>query len=105
MHKFILVFFDDILVYNKFVDEHVGHLEVVFEILYTNQLAVKLKGRSTIFGSYNLGRRCDVGPRKDGCNGMMALTNISQWVKKFSRSYRLLQEVNSRICKACNSIN
>lgn len=27
MRKFILVFFDDILVYNKGLDEHVAHLK------------------------------------------------------------------------------
>lgn len=33
--------FDDILVYNPSVDEHIVHLETIFEVLKENQLVVK----------------------------------------------------------------
>ena len=39
--KFILVFFDDILVYSKTWDEHLSHLRIVFTILSTNHLFAK----------------------------------------------------------------
>nr|XP_027086609.1 uncharacterized protein K02A2.6-like [Coffea arabica] len=42
LRKFVLIFFDDILVYSKDLDQHVKHLEVVLEVLRENQLYAKL---------------------------------------------------------------
>ena len=41
MKKFVLVFFDDILVYSPTLEKHWEHLEKVFGILEANQLVVK----------------------------------------------------------------
>lgn len=41
LRKFVLVFFDDILVYSKSVEEHAGHLKVVLEVLRQHQLYAK----------------------------------------------------------------
>lgn len=43
LQKFILVFFDDILVYSHSEEEHLHHVQIVFEILRTNGLFVKRK--------------------------------------------------------------
>ena len=32
LHKFVIVFFDDILVYSSSVIDHIGHLELVFDM-------------------------------------------------------------------------
>ena len=42
LRKFILVFFDDILVYSPTIEEHLMHLRTTFEILKSHQLYVKL---------------------------------------------------------------
>jgi hypothetical protein len=42
LRKFVLVFFDDILVYSKTMDEHVGQLRQVLAILRANSLTAKL---------------------------------------------------------------
>ena len=41
LHKFVLVFFDDILVYNVSWQEHLQHLQIVLDILRSHQLYVK----------------------------------------------------------------
>lgn len=41
LRQFVLVFFDDILVYSKSLQEYVKHLHVMFDLLKANQLFVK----------------------------------------------------------------
>lgn len=43
LRKFVLVFFDDILVYSQSLEEHLEHVRLVFEILRTHRLFVKHK--------------------------------------------------------------
>lgn len=40
--KFILVFFDDILVFSKTKEEHIEHLKITLQILKDNNLSVKM---------------------------------------------------------------
>jgi len=42
LRKFVLVFFDDILVYNRNMEEHLRHLEQVFSLMKQNELYAKL---------------------------------------------------------------
>jgi hypothetical protein len=41
LRRFMLVFFDDILIYNKSLEEHVIHLSKVLQLLRDNQLTAK----------------------------------------------------------------
>lgn len=41
LKKFILVFFDGILIYNKSLKEHLHHLELAFEMMLQHQLLAK----------------------------------------------------------------
>jgi hypothetical protein len=42
LRKYVLVFFDDILVYNQNLKEHLEHLKVVLKVLQDNQLFAKM---------------------------------------------------------------
>jgi hypothetical protein len=41
LHRFVLIFFDDILVYNTDLSTHIMHLRLVLEVLHSNQLYAK----------------------------------------------------------------
>ncbi|KAA3488005.1 DNA/RNA polymerases superfamily protein [Gossypium australe] len=50
LDKFIIVFIDDILIYSRHENEHVGHLRKVLQILRDKQLYAKFSKKSWIFG-------------------------------------------------------
>lgn len=39
---FVLLFFDDILIYSHNLDDHLGHVRIILSILQTHQLYAKL---------------------------------------------------------------
>ncbi|MCI11098.1 enzymatic polyprotein, partial [Trifolium medium] len=41
LRHFVIVFFDDILVYSPTLDEHIQHLDLVFQCLLTHELCLK----------------------------------------------------------------
>lgn len=52
LRKCILVFFDDILIYNNSMTNHYKHLKLVFELLKSHQLLAKK--RKYVFGSHQV---------------------------------------------------
>lgn len=42
LRKFVLVFFDDILIYNRTLEEHIHHIHQVFQWLHADQRKLKL---------------------------------------------------------------
>lgn len=53
LRKFVLIFFDDILVYSSSIESHTQHLQSVFQTLRKNKLLAKLSKCS--FGKHTMG--------------------------------------------------
>ncbi|KAA0063300.1 Ty3/gypsy retrotransposon protein [Cucumis melo var. makuwa] len=70
LRRFVLVFFDDILVYSKGMEEHRQHLEVVLEILRESELYANFdkchfaKTRISYLGHYISMKGIEVDPEK-----------------------------------------
>ena len=41
LRRFIIVFFDDVLVYSKTMADHLGHLETAFKLLLSGKFSLK----------------------------------------------------------------
>ena len=52
LRKFILVFFDDILVYSANIEDHVQHLKIALDLLRTNNFFANSK--KCVFGQQQL---------------------------------------------------
>jgi len=54
LHKFVIVFIDDILIYSKTHEEHEEHLRIVLDILRDEELYVKLSKCEVLLKEVNL---------------------------------------------------
>lgn len=54
LRKCVLVFMDDILVYSKSLDEHLLHLQLVFQILQENNFLLKKSKCDLLSSPWNI---------------------------------------------------
>lgn len=87
LRKFVLVFFDDILVYSPSLEEHIRHLEKVLQLMRKNTLFSKLSkcsfGMSKVkyLSHYKSGSDVEIDPKK--------IKVIDQWPQpKFQKDVR-----------------
>ncbi|KAA0037057.1 Ty3/gypsy retrotransposon protein [Cucumis melo var. makuwa] len=77
LRRFVLVFFDDILVYSQGIDEHIQHLEVVLGLLKEKELYVNLekcsfaKARISYLGHFISEQGIEADPEK--------IRAVSEW--------------------------
>ncbi|XP_039127074.1 uncharacterized mitochondrial protein AtMg00860-like [Dioscorea cayenensis subsp. rotundata] len=77
MRKFILVFFDDILVYSSNWEDHLRHLQTVFETFRRHRLAAKLNKCAFAYPTIsNLGHRISGAGVKVDPDKILA---VQQW--------------------------
>ncbi|KAL0558943.1 hypothetical protein IC582_003531 [Cucumis melo] len=77
LRKFVLVFFDDILIYNRGMEEHVYHLELVLEVFREHRLYANKKKCNFVYqkikylGHIVSGNGVEVDPEK--------IRSVKQW--------------------------
>ncbi|KAA0031986.1 Transposon Ty3-I Gag-Pol polyprotein [Cucumis melo var. makuwa] len=77
LRRFVLVFFDDILIYSRSLEEHLQHLELVLEVLRENELYANMnkcefaKTKVEYLGHIISGKGVEVDPEK--------IRSIKEW--------------------------
>lgn len=102
LRKFVLVFFDDILVFSSSLFAHLIHLRTVLDALLSHQLFAKKSkcvfGCSEVeyLGHIILGKGVQADPKKISAMHS-GLSYLCQGLKRLLRSHRVLQEIHQRV--------
>ncbi|KAA0055925.1 Ty3/gypsy retrotransposon protein [Cucumis melo var. makuwa] len=116
LRRFVLVFFDDILVYSKGMEEHVQHLEVVLGILRESELYANFdkchfaKPRISYLGHYISVKGIEVDPEKiravkewptpSNLREMRGFLGLTGYYRRFVQNYGSIAAPLTRLLKA-----
>ena len=111
LRRFFLVFFDDILVFSKYLTEHVTHLRVVLTMLLDNHLYAKKT--KCVFGCAEVeylghlisghGVRTDL--KKTEASREMANSYFNEGLERLLGIDRILQKIYQRVWPYSNSLD
>ncbi|KAA0057268.1 Ty3/gypsy retrotransposon protein [Cucumis melo var. makuwa] len=116
LRRFVLVFFDDILVYSKGMEEHAQHLEVVLGVLRESELYANFdkchfaKPRINYLGHYISVKGIEVDPEKiravrewpapSNVRGMRGLLGLTGYYRRFVKNYGSIAAPLTQLLKA-----
>lgn len=108
--KFIIVFFDDILIYSKSFEDHLLHLDRAFQLLQDGQFFLKLSKcflaqRQLVFRTCGIGSRCAASSWEGLRGSAMAVTQLPPSPSWLLGSHRVLSSLYQRLCNNSNSFN
>lgn len=108
LRKFVLVFFDDILIYSKSREEHWKHLEQVFDVMQQNQLYAKPSkcffavDKVEYLGHFISGRGVETDPQKINAvkvwpvprnvKELRSFLGLAGYYRKFVRGYAIISK-------------
>ena len=106
LRKFVLVFFDDILMYSSSIEQHVSHLQMVLTMLLDNQLYAKQSkyvfGYEEVeyLGHLILGQGVRTDPKKTDAmqnrpiptsvKALRGFLGLTRYYRKFIKDYGLI---------------
>jgi len=77
LHRYVVVFFDDILVYSRTMEEHMDHLSKVFQLLGNDQWHIKLSKRK--FGQTTISYLGNVISQKGVVTDPTKIKGVATW--------------------------
>jgi len=99
LHKFIIVFFDDILIYNTTWEDHLLHLQITFELLSPNLFYLKLSKCSFVLQQVKYLKHVvsviSVGP---DVAKIEARFSLLESIERILRSNEVLSQIHQWLC-------
>ena len=92
----MLLFFNDILIYNSSLEEHAKYLQMVLRTIREHSLFAKLNksafdiSKVECLGRYILAKGVEINPKKSRSRKQMATTSVSQGSEELFGAHRVL---------------
>ncbi|XP_042984723.1 uncharacterized protein LOC122313630 [Carya illinoinensis] len=120
LRKFVLVFFDDILVYSKTIEEHKSHLRIVMKILEEHHFFIKaskcafMKKKLEYLGHFISGEGVKVDQRKieamvdwpllNDISALRGFLGLTVYYRQFMKNYGLIAKPLTSLLKKNNFV-